>query len=291
MNSVTLQISVDSLPDDLKKNRRKLGRLKGDITKLKKATLSELDSLVVSKLSPREGKYYRKNISVTDHDLGFTIDFDVSDPTMRRLEYGYRSFYLWDKIDPSKAKHSKKDNKVYYDIPFKYYLLRRLNTNRPYSLYNQSKFVERSPHKFLTENMRASRFREATAYNRKGAPVAFTPYKSTTRTLPTKFKGPSFRFDREMATTWEERGYEKISKLSAKQLMGGVISGTIQTIKRGKNAGQQRMIYTHLVVFRRMDENNKSHFFIRGRKGLRAMSTLNKKIEAELQKLQQRVGG
>lgn len=291
MSSVTLQLSVDSLPEDLRKNRRKLGKLKGDITKLKKTALSELDSLVNSRLSPRESKYYHKNITVTNHDLGFTIDFDVSNDIMRRLEYGHRSFYLWDKIDPAKAKRTKEDKKVYYDIPFKYYLLRSLGTKRSYSLYNQSKFIERSPHLFLTESMRASRFREATKYNRKGMATTFTPYKSTTKTIPTKFQGPKFRFDKEMAATWEARDYEKISKLKAKQLTGGVISGTRQTIKRGKNAGQQRMIYTHLVVFRRLDENNKSNFYIKGRKGLQAIKAVNKKIEAALNNLQQRAGG
>lgn len=207
------------------------------------------------------------------------------------MEYGYKSYYLWDKIDPSKAKRTKKDNKIYYDIPFKYYLLRNLNKDRPYTLYDRKKPAERSPHLFLVESMRASRFREATAYNRRGTAVAFTPYKSTTKTIPTKFKGPSFRFDKEMAATWRERGYETITGLKAEHLFGGAISGTVQTIKRGPNAGKQRMIYTHLVVFRRMGETNKGHFFIKGRRGLRAISTVSKKIEAELNGLQHRIAG
>lgn len=293
MNSTTLQISVDSLPEDLKKNRRKLGRLKGDITKIKNSALQDLENLVSSRLSHREGKYYRRNIEVTDHspNLGFTIGIDTSDGTMRRLEYGYKSFYLWDKINPAKAKRTKKDNKIYYDIPFKYYLLRNLNRYRPYTLYDRKKFVERSPHLFLVGSMRASRFREATEYNRRGTAVAFTPYKSTTKTIPTKFKGSEFRFSKEMAATWRERGYETVSRLKAEHLLGGIISGTVQTIKRGPNAGKQRMIYTHLVVFRRMDETNKGHFFIKGRRGLRAISTISKKIESELNKLQHRIAG
>jgi len=294
MSSATLHISVDSLPEDLKKNRRKLGRLKGDITKIKNSALQDLENLISSRLSHREGKYYRRNIEVIDHspNLGFTIGIDTSEGLMRRLEYGYKSFYLWDKIDPSKAKRTKKDKKVYYDIPFKYYLLRNLGRNKSYTLYDyKRKPPEGSPHLFLVGSMRASRFREATEYNRRGTAVAFTPYKSTTKTIPTKFKGPSFRFDKEMAATWRERGYETITGLKAEHLFGGAISGTVQTIKRGPNAGKQRMIYTHLVVFRRMDETNKGHFFIKGRRGLRAISTVSKKIEAELNGLQHRIAG
>ena len=37
----------------------------------------------------------------------------------------------------------------------------------------------------------------------------------------------------------------------------------------GDQMQERRMIYTHLVVFRRMDEKNKRHFFIMGRTGLR----------------------
>lgn len=294
MRNATLVISVDSLPEDLKKNRRRLGRFKGEITKIKNSTLQELDNLVSSKLSSKEGKYYRRNVEVVDHapNLGFTIGIDTSEGTMRRLEYGYKSYYLWDKISPAKAKRTKKDKKVYYDIPFKYYLLRNLGRGRSYTLYDyKRKPPEGSPHLFLVSNLRAFRYREATAYNKRGTAIAFTPYKQTTRSIPTKFKGPWFRFDKEMAATWRRRGYEETTGLKAEHLFGGVISGTVQTIKRGPNAGKQRMIYTHLVVFRRMDETNKGHFFIMGRKGLRAIDAMRKKLDSEFNKLMTRISG
>ena len=139
--------------------------------------------------------------------------------------------------------------------------------------------------------MPPSRFSEVTSSGKMGSNPTSTSYKSTSKPLASKFKGSEFRFSEEMASSWKARGFEKTTGLTARQLMGAYISGTVQTIRFGKNQGQQRMIYTHLVAFKRMDESNKHLFYIKGRQGLHAIKQLNKLLDNSINHITMQVAG
>lgn len=266
MGKSVINISTRRLSKDLKRNIKLVSKIKNEIANLKDYTLNEIDNAIQSRLSIREAQYYKKHLNITDKPggLGFSIGFDHTNSLMRRLEYGHNSFRLWSRISPEKAKYTKKDKKPYYDIPIAYYLRIGSKTGSSYNLAPALNF--------LSQNLRASRFRTLEK------PKQYTPYTTTTKRISKRFQGSKFRFDAEMASSWKSSGLEESTGIKANQLLGAAISGTLQTIKKGKNVGGQRMVYTHLVKFRRMSEKNKHLFVIPKRRGAHAISNTSFKL-------------